>query len=352
MPGRLRDRRCLGGSAAAAASSTPPREFTIERSIEIGALLESAANDGLELEDVSAAPARISNPSSCTLREGSCANDSPYHPDRSRLAAPRPRRAGAQLCPADRLLQHLRRHLRRPARLHAEDHRASWSTKTRAPHRTSWCRACSAKPRSPYEPQPSVKAKERRSRTTPPPRPRPRSRPATAPVALIVPQASARTPSRSVRRIERPRQIQLLNDASDMIAPQVVSGLLQKVAMTSMPADGRAGDASTPIATSAGSRRSSARRMDANLDAAAQAAKLRAARHRRASSSSDSGGGIDRGADARRGGRKQEKPDGLVLRGGHRRDVPAVHRQRLGRRRCSTRPRAARSTACSARVSP
>ena len=30
--------------------------------------------------------------------------------------------------------------------------------------------------------------------------------------------------------------IQLLNDASDMIAPQMVMGLLQKAAMTAMPA--------------------------------------------------------------------------------------------------------------------
>ena len=47
------DRSPHGSNAMAAASLTHLREFTIERSIEIGTLLESAAKDGFELEDVS-----------------------------------------------------------------------------------------------------------------------------------------------------------------------------------------------------------------------------------------------------------------------------------------------------------
>lgn len=55
-----------------------------------------------------------------------------------------------------------------------------------------------------------------------------------APVALIIPKGFGQHPI-AFGSSEDAAQIQLLNDASDMIAPQVVSGLLQKAAMTSMP---------------------------------------------------------------------------------------------------------------------
>ncbi len=55
-----------------------------------------------------------------------------------------------------------------------------------------------------------------------------------APVALIIPKGFGQNPV-SFGPGEHGAQIQLLNDASDAIAPQVVSGLLQKAAMTSMP---------------------------------------------------------------------------------------------------------------------
>ncbi len=55
-----------------------------------------------------------------------------------------------------------------------------------------------------------------------------------APVALIVPKGFGLNPV-AFGPSQNATQIQLLNDASDMIAPQVVSGLLQKAAMTSMP---------------------------------------------------------------------------------------------------------------------
>ncbi len=56
-----------------------------------------------------------------------------------------------------------------------------------------------------------------------------------SPVALVIPHGFGANPfSFGPRDSNRPA-IQLLKDASDMVAPQVVAGLLQKVAMTSMP---------------------------------------------------------------------------------------------------------------------
>jgi ABC-2 type transport system permease protein len=54
------------------------------------------------------------------------------------------------------------------------------------------------------------------------------------PVALIIPHGFREHPV-SFGPAQNGVQIQLLNDSSDMIAPQVVSGLLQKAAMTAMP---------------------------------------------------------------------------------------------------------------------
>ena len=57
----------------------------------------------------------------------------------------------------------------------------------------------------------------------------------TAPVALIIPHEFGENPiSFGPPDANRPK-IQLLEDSSDVVAPQVVSGLLQKVAMTSLP---------------------------------------------------------------------------------------------------------------------
>lgn len=55
-----------------------------------------------------------------------------------------------------------------------------------------------------------------------------------APVALIVPLGFGENPI-SFRGDQDQPAIQLLNDSSDMVAWQMVAGLLQKVAMTSMP---------------------------------------------------------------------------------------------------------------------
>ena len=55
-----------------------------------------------------------------------------------------------------------------------------------------------------------------------------------APVALIIPHGFGDNPI-SFGRDQGGPAIQLLNDSSDMIAPQMVAGLLQKAGMTSMP---------------------------------------------------------------------------------------------------------------------
>ena len=56
-----------------------------------------------------------------------------------------------------------------------------------------------------------------------------------APVALIIPAGFGQSPI-SFGGAQTGPAIQLLSDASDMIAPQMVGGLLQKAAMTAMPA--------------------------------------------------------------------------------------------------------------------
>jgi ABC-2 type transport system permease protein len=56
------------------------------------------------------------------------------------------------------------------------------------------------------------------------------------PVALIVPAGWGQHPVAFDGSQGKAAQIELLNDQSDAIAPQVVSGMLQKAAMTSMPA--------------------------------------------------------------------------------------------------------------------
>jgi len=55
-----------------------------------------------------------------------------------------------------------------------------------------------------------------------------------APVALIIPRGFGENPI-AFGGGPQPAAIQLLKDSSDMVAPQVITGLLQKVAMTAMP---------------------------------------------------------------------------------------------------------------------
>ena len=55
-----------------------------------------------------------------------------------------------------------------------------------------------------------------------------------APVALLIPKGFGQNPI-AFGPPQDQASLQLLNDASDLIAPQIVTGLLQKAAMTSMP---------------------------------------------------------------------------------------------------------------------
>jgi ABC-2 type transport system permease protein len=56
----------------------------------------------------------------------------------------------------------------------------------------------------------------------------------TAPVALIIPRGFGENPISFGADQNQPK-IQMLKDSSDMVAPQVIVGLLQKLALTSMP---------------------------------------------------------------------------------------------------------------------
>lgn len=58
----------------------------------------------------------------------------------------------------------------------------------------------------------------------------------TVPVALIIPVGWGQHPIAFDEDGDKGSEIQLLNDQSDTVAPQIVAGLLQKAAMTSMPA--------------------------------------------------------------------------------------------------------------------
>ncbi len=169
----------------------------------------------------------------------------------------------------------------------------------------------------------------------------------TAPVALIIPRmASARIRFRSAGASSGPAHPDCSKDSSDMVAPQVVSGLLQKVAMTSMP-DIMAEQGSKYFDRYAGgltrgTARSAWRRAFAGCASGRRVARSGCGQRQRRR---------DHCGDHTRGGRgKQEQSDGVVLCGGDRGDVPAVHGERRGGSACWTKRRAERSTACSARA--
>ena len=124
--------------------------------------------------------------------------------------------------------------------------------------------------------------------------------------------------------------IQLLNDASDTIAPQMVMGLLQKAAMTAMPAAMAEEGMKYTDEYMGGLTPEQRKLMDANLDALRKLEDKRDAEGGSAVGSGLNGGGIIAGEFARRGGREQAQSHGVVLCGGDRRDVSAVHGERLG----------------------
>jgi len=55
------------------------------------------------------------------------------------------------------------------------------------------------------------------------------------PLPLIIPHGFGENPIAFGPSDPNRPSIQLLEDSSDMVAPQMIGGLLQKVAMTSMP---------------------------------------------------------------------------------------------------------------------
>ncbi len=112
-----------------------------------------------------------------------------------------------------------------------------------------------------------------------------------APVALIVPKGFGQNPI-SFGRDSAASAIQLLNDSSDMIAPQMVAGLLQKAAMTSMPASMAEQGMKYAGDYMGGLTPDQQKRMAANLDSLR---KLEAARDASGGSAADTGlngGGI------------------------------------------------------------
>ena len=96
-------------------------ELTIEHSTEIAGLLDDAAKAGTGAGGCVVAAAEPGVGVSAALREGSYAIDFQHCSYRSDCPAPRPRFAGVEFHFARRLLHHLRRDLRRPARCDAQD---------------------------------------------------------------------------------------------------------------------------------------------------------------------------------------------------------------------------------------
>ncbi len=128
-----------------------------------------------------------------------------------------------------------------------------------------------------------------------------------APVALIIPSGFGQHPVDFGPGAKGPA-IQLLNDQSDMIAPQMVMGLLQKAAMTSMPA----------VMAEQGMKYTSKyigdftpeqqQRMQANLD---QLRKIEST----GGTTGGSGGGLNGGGMIRvdtRSVMQQDKPDSMI----------------------------------------
>jgi ABC-2 type transport system permease protein len=109
-----------------------------------------------------------------------------------------------------------------------------------------------------------------------------------APVALIISKGFGQNPI-SFGPAQGGAAIQMLNDSSDVIAPQVVAGLLQKAAMTSMPASMAEVGMKYTSQYLGGLTPDQQKRMDANLNALHA---LESNGQLGVSSSADSGGGM------------------------------------------------------------
>ncbi len=111
------------------------------------------------------------------------------------------------------------------------------------------------------------------------------------PVALIIPQGFGQNPIAFGPK-EKATEIELLNDSSDMIAPQIVVGLLQKAAMTSMPADMAEQGMKYADEYMGGLTADQRKRVDANLDALRQLENKRDGDGKSAADGGLNGGGI------------------------------------------------------------
>jgi ABC-2 type transport system permease protein len=111
------------------------------------------------------------------------------------------------------------------------------------------------------------------------------------PVALIIPSGFGKNPV-AFGAATPGSAIQLLNDSSDMIAPQMVAGLLQKAAMTAMPATMAEQGMKYTGQYIGGLTPDQQKQMDANLDTLRKRMAEREADGGSSDSSGTSGGGI------------------------------------------------------------
>ena len=148
----------------------------------------------------------------------------------------------------------------------------------------------------------------------------------TAPVAVIIPHGLGENPIAFGPPDANRPTIQLLEDSSDMVAPHMIAGLLQKVAMTSMP-DLMAEQGSRYFDQFTGGLTKEQRdRLERRNPPTTRAARQRRGHVRLRRRRNCCGHG------ARRCWRKQEQPDGFVLCRRNRSDVPALYGQWRGRR--------------------
>lgn len=111
------------------------------------------------------------------------------------------------------------------------------------------------------------------------------------PVALIIPHGFGQNPIAFGPKAKG-TAIELLNDSSDMIAPQIVAGLLQKAAMTAMPADMAEQGLKYADEYMGGFTTNQRKRIDANLDALRRLEEKRDAGGESKGGSGLNGGGI------------------------------------------------------------
>jgi ABC-2 type transport system permease protein len=111
------------------------------------------------------------------------------------------------------------------------------------------------------------------------------------PVALIIPSGFGKNPI-AFGPVTGGTAIQLLNDSSDMIAPQMVAGLLQKAAMTAMPSTMAEQGMKYTGQYIGGLTADQQKHMEANLEALRKQMATREAKGESGAGSGTNGGGI------------------------------------------------------------